>query len=108
MDDVGAGGGDFVVDFGRRGEEGFSAVGGCSEGVEGEDVAEVGVEGLGAGDVGGVGDGAVFGDVFDDGLDVDFEKCWLVLGFRGRKGRATYGSFGRHCLACLGSRRCNL
>lgn len=46
MDDVGPGAGNLVVDLGGRGEEGFTTVGGYIQGVEGEDVAEVGVERL--------------------------------------------------------------
>lgn len=49
LDDVRAGGSEFVVDLGGRGEEGLAPVRGHVEGVEGEDVAEVCVEGLGGG-----------------------------------------------------------
>lgn len=46
VDNVWVGGGEFVVDLGWGGEEGFVVVFGSVEGVEGENVVEVGVEGL--------------------------------------------------------------
>ena len=51
FDDVRPVAGQLVVDLGCRGERGLASAGGHAERVHAEDVAQVGVEGLGGGGV---------------------------------------------------------